>query len=151
MARPTSREHQPVPRVTFRYRENGEWKETDSDKLFKGSYWDSAIDQARQPPRQLARTSGSRDSADSSRLRKARKAGAHGGQPRQPVGERDHLLRHRAALCAVGVERGLVAAERLTKASARLMASRMPTFMPWPPAGLCTCAASPASSTRPAR
>ena len=46
MARPTSREHQPVPRVTFRYRENGEWKETDSDKLLKGSYWDSAIHQA---------------------------------------------------------------------------------------------------------
>ena len=36
MAQPTSREHQPVPNVTFRYRENGEWKETDSDKLFKG-------------------------------------------------------------------------------------------------------------------
>ena len=46
MAQPTSREHQPVPNVTFRYRENGEWKETDSDKLFKGSYWDSAIHQA---------------------------------------------------------------------------------------------------------
>ena len=36
MVQPTSREHQPVPNVTFRYRENGEWKETDSDKLFKG-------------------------------------------------------------------------------------------------------------------
>ena len=36
MAQPTSREHQPVPNVRFRYRENGEWKETDSDKLFKG-------------------------------------------------------------------------------------------------------------------
>ena len=31
-----SREGQPVPKVTFRYRENGHWKETDTDKLFKG-------------------------------------------------------------------------------------------------------------------
>jgi glutaredoxin-like protein len=31
----TSREGKPVPKVTFRYRENGEWKEVDSDKLFK--------------------------------------------------------------------------------------------------------------------
>jgi glutaredoxin-like protein len=36
MAQPRSREGQPVPKVTFRYRENGEWKETDTDKLFKG-------------------------------------------------------------------------------------------------------------------
>ena len=25
-----------VPQVTFRYRDNGEWKETSTDKLFKG-------------------------------------------------------------------------------------------------------------------
>ena len=31
-----SREGEPVPKVTFRYRENGQWKETDTDKLFKG-------------------------------------------------------------------------------------------------------------------
>jgi glutathione-dependent peroxiredoxin len=31
-----SREGQRVPNVAFRYRENGEWKETDTDKLFKG-------------------------------------------------------------------------------------------------------------------
>lgn len=31
-----SREGQPVPSVNFRYRENGEWKEIDSDKLFGG-------------------------------------------------------------------------------------------------------------------
>ena len=36
MTQPTSREGRPVPKVTFRYRENGEWKETDTDKLFKG-------------------------------------------------------------------------------------------------------------------
>ena len=30
----TSHEGQPVPQVTFRYRENGEWKETDSARLF---------------------------------------------------------------------------------------------------------------------
>ncbi|MDB5944940.1 MAG: redoxin family protein [Ramlibacter sp.] len=36
MTRPGSREGQPVPKATFRYRENGEWKETDTDKLFKG-------------------------------------------------------------------------------------------------------------------
>lgn len=36
MPQPKSREGQPVPKVTFRYRENGEWKETDSDKLFRG-------------------------------------------------------------------------------------------------------------------
>ena len=35
MTQPTSREGQPVPNVKFRYRENGEWKETDTDKLFK--------------------------------------------------------------------------------------------------------------------
>ncbi|MCD2514308.1 glutathione peroxidase [Comamonas endophytica] len=31
-----SREGQPVPDVTFRYRENGEWKETNTEQLFKG-------------------------------------------------------------------------------------------------------------------
>jgi glutaredoxin-like protein len=36
MTQPGSREGQPVPEATFRYRENGEWKETDTDKLFKG-------------------------------------------------------------------------------------------------------------------
>lgn len=36
MTPPTSREGQPVPNVTFRYRENGEWNETDTEKLFKG-------------------------------------------------------------------------------------------------------------------
>jgi glutaredoxin-like protein len=36
MTPPTSREGQPVPTVKFRYRENGEWKETDTEKLFKG-------------------------------------------------------------------------------------------------------------------
>jgi glutathione-dependent peroxiredoxin len=36
MTQPRSREGQPVPKVKFRYRENGEWKETDTDKLFKG-------------------------------------------------------------------------------------------------------------------
>ncbi len=36
MAQPRSHEGQPVPNVKFRYRENGEWKETDSNKLFKG-------------------------------------------------------------------------------------------------------------------
>ncbi|MNX97210.1 hypothetical protein D3C86_1295650 [compost metagenome] len=34
---------------------------------------------------------------------------------------------------------------------ARLWASMMPLFMPWPPAGLLMWAASPASSTRPSR
>src|SRR5512147_398096 len=36
MTQPTSREGQPVPKVKFKYRENGQWKETDTDKLFKG-------------------------------------------------------------------------------------------------------------------
>ncbi|MDP9044017.1 MAG: glutathione peroxidase [Pseudomonadota bacterium] len=36
MTQPTSREGQPVPKVTFRYRNNGEWKETDTDALFNG-------------------------------------------------------------------------------------------------------------------
>jgi glutaredoxin-like protein len=36
MAKLESREGQRVPQVTFRYRENGEWKETDSHKLFDG-------------------------------------------------------------------------------------------------------------------
>jgi peroxiredoxin/glutaredoxin len=36
MAQPKSREGQPVPDVSFRYREDGEWKETDSARLFKG-------------------------------------------------------------------------------------------------------------------
>jgi glutaredoxin-like protein len=36
MSQLPSREGKPVPNVTFRYRENGEWKETNSDKLFKG-------------------------------------------------------------------------------------------------------------------
>jgi glutaredoxin-like protein len=36
MTQPQSREGQPVPKVSFRYRENGQWKETDTDKLFKG-------------------------------------------------------------------------------------------------------------------
>jgi glutaredoxin-like protein len=31
-----SRDGQPVPKATFRYRENGEWKQIDSDRLFKG-------------------------------------------------------------------------------------------------------------------
>lgn len=32
----SSREGQPVPDVDFRYRENGEWKDTNSEQLFKG-------------------------------------------------------------------------------------------------------------------
>lgn len=36
MTQPQSREGQRVPEVTFRYRENGQWKDTDTDKLFKG-------------------------------------------------------------------------------------------------------------------
>lgn len=36
MPKPASREGRPVPKVTFRYRENGEWKEVGTDKLFKG-------------------------------------------------------------------------------------------------------------------
>jgi glutaredoxin-like protein len=36
MTQPKSREGQPVPKVSFRYRENGQWKDTDTDKLFKG-------------------------------------------------------------------------------------------------------------------
>jgi len=36
MTQPTSREGSPVPNVKFRYRENGEWKEIDTDQLFKG-------------------------------------------------------------------------------------------------------------------
>jgi glutaredoxin-like protein len=36
MHQPASREGQPVPKVKFRYRANGEWKEIDTDKLFKG-------------------------------------------------------------------------------------------------------------------
>jgi glutaredoxin-like protein len=35
MPQPT-REGQPVPQVTFRYRDNGEWKQVTSDQLFKG-------------------------------------------------------------------------------------------------------------------
>ena len=35
MTQPTSREGQPVPKVTFKYRQNGQWKDTDTDKLFK--------------------------------------------------------------------------------------------------------------------
>jgi glutaredoxin-like protein len=31
-----SHEGQPVPKVTFRYRENGQWKQTDSDQIFAG-------------------------------------------------------------------------------------------------------------------
>ena len=36
MTQPTSREGSPVPNVKFRYRESGEWKEIDTDQLFKG-------------------------------------------------------------------------------------------------------------------
>jgi glutathione-dependent peroxiredoxin len=36
MTQPKSHEGQAVPRVTFRYRENDEWRQTDTDKLFKG-------------------------------------------------------------------------------------------------------------------
>jgi glutathione-dependent peroxiredoxin len=36
MANVKSREGQPVPKVTFRYRAEGEWKEVDTDTLFKG-------------------------------------------------------------------------------------------------------------------
>jgi glutathione-dependent peroxiredoxin len=36
MTQPKSHEGQAVPRVRFRYRENDEWKQTDTDKLFKG-------------------------------------------------------------------------------------------------------------------
>jgi glutaredoxin-like protein len=36
MTQPASREGQPVPKVNFRYRENGEWKEINTDQLFKG-------------------------------------------------------------------------------------------------------------------
>jgi glutaredoxin-like protein len=36
MPQPASREGQRVPQVAFRYREDGEWKQTDSDTLFKG-------------------------------------------------------------------------------------------------------------------
>lgn len=32
----SSREGQAIPQIQFRYRENGEWKDTDSGKLFKG-------------------------------------------------------------------------------------------------------------------
>ena len=112
----------------------------------------SAVHQSRQPPRQTlsARPAGA-TSDRSTALRSTRKAGPHGGQAREHVGELHHLLRHRPARRAIAVERGVVARQRLCSASARLIASSMPTFMPWPPAGLCTCAASPASSTRPAR
>ncbi len=36
MTQPASREGQPVPKVKFRYRQDGEWKEIDTDQLFKG-------------------------------------------------------------------------------------------------------------------
>lgn len=36
MAQPQSHEGKPVPKVKFRYRENDEWRQTDTDKLFKG-------------------------------------------------------------------------------------------------------------------
>ncbi len=36
MTQPAAREGQAVPKVSFRYRQGGEWKETDTDKLFKG-------------------------------------------------------------------------------------------------------------------
>lgn len=36
MTQPLSREGQPVPPVRFRYRADGDWKETDTDQLFKG-------------------------------------------------------------------------------------------------------------------
>jgi len=36
MTHPQSREGQPIPQVTFKYRQGGQWKETDSAKLFKG-------------------------------------------------------------------------------------------------------------------
>lgn len=36
MTQPLSREGQPVPQVRFRYRANGNWKETDTAELFKG-------------------------------------------------------------------------------------------------------------------
>lgn len=36
MTQPLSREGQPVPQVRFRYRADGDWKETDTDQLFKG-------------------------------------------------------------------------------------------------------------------
>jgi glutaredoxin-like protein len=36
MTQPQSREGKAVPKVTFKYRDNGEWKQTDTDKLFKG-------------------------------------------------------------------------------------------------------------------
>ena len=34
MPQAKSREGQAVPQMKFRYRQNGEWKETDTDKLF---------------------------------------------------------------------------------------------------------------------
>ena len=36
MTQTTSHEGKPVPKVTFRYRDQGEWKEITSDRLFKG-------------------------------------------------------------------------------------------------------------------
>ena len=36
MPKLASREGQPVPKVTFRYRQDGEWKEITSDQLFRG-------------------------------------------------------------------------------------------------------------------
>jgi glutaredoxin-like protein len=36
MPKLASREGQPVPQVTFRYRQDGEWKEITSDQLFRG-------------------------------------------------------------------------------------------------------------------
>ena len=68
------------------------------------------------------------------------------GRPHQRPGERDPLG-------LVGVEQDGAARPPRTAASfhARFTASPIPVFIPWPPAGLWTCPASPARKTRPSR
>ena len=63
----------------------------------------------------------------------------------------EHAGGDRPALGVVGVEQSRAAAVTAASFQPRLKASWMPVFMPCPPAGEWTCAASPASNTRPTR
>jgi hypothetical protein len=66
---------------------------------------------------------------------------------------REHAGADRVALGVVGVQQALGRVSSTTCASfhPRFTASWTPMLRPCPPTGECTCAASPASSTRPLR
>ena len=56
MPHPT-REGQPVPQVTFRYRENDGWKDITSDQLFKGRTVAFSLPVGREPRRRTGQRS----------------------------------------------------------------------------------------------